>query len=137
MTGGLSQGGAVWRGSRWALDVSQAYTVSSHGVREGRHGDRDQRVPHADANQTFTTEILEGYHQAYGVGMPIISYFSQRIAGRGRGRTGPAGHHVGAGGRVLVLGRSLQHGSNCVYFRPRDYWPSGTTVGFTGHLDNG
>ena len=23
----------------------------------------------------------------------------------------------------------------CAYFRPRDYWPSGTTVSFTGHLN--
>src|SRR5437660_1082866 len=23
----------------------------------------------------------------------------------------------------------------CAYFRPRDYWPAGTTVSFTGHLD--
>src|SRR6266849_5496796 len=23
----------------------------------------------------------------------------------------------------------------CAYFRPRDYWPAGTTVSFTGHLN--
>jgi len=30
-------------------------------------------------SQTFTTEILQGYKQTYGVGQPIILYFSQRI----------------------------------------------------------
>jgi hypothetical protein len=25
--------------------------------------------------------------------------------------------------------------ASCAYFRPRDYWPIGTTVSFTGHLD--
>jgi len=132
--GGLSQGGTVWR-SRWALDVSQAYTVTATA------SGRDGRVTATSTfrtltpSQTFTTEILEGYQQTYGVGMPIILYFSQRITDKA------------AVERALQITTSkpvvgawywddpCNMAPTCVYFRPRDYWPSGTTVSFTGHLN--
>ena len=103
VTGGLSRSGTVWR-SRWALDVLQAYTVTATASGKGGTVTSTSAFRTLTPGQTFTTEILEGYHQAYGVGMPIILYFSQRITDKGGGRTGPAGHHVGAGGRVLGLG---------------------------------
>ena len=86
-------------------------------------------------SRTFTTEILEGYDQTYGVGMPIILYFSQRITDKA------------AVERALQITTSkpvvgawywddpCNMAVTCAYFRPRAYWPAGTTVSFTGHLN--
>ena len=86
-------------------------------------------------SSTFSTEILEGDNQTYGVGMPIILYFSQRITDQA------------AVERALQITTSkpvvgawywdypCNMAVTCAYFRPRDYWPAGTTVSFTGHLN--
>jgi lipoprotein-anchoring transpeptidase ErfK/SrfK len=67
--------------------------------------------------------------------MPIILYFSQHITDKA------------AVERTLqvttskpVIGAwywddSCGTAPACAYFRPRDYWPAGTRVSFTGHLD--
>jgi lipoprotein-anchoring transpeptidase ErfK/SrfK len=85
--------------------------------------------------QTFTTEILEGYHQTYGVGMPIILYFSQRITDKAA-----VERALQVTTSVPVVGSwywddPCNMAPTCVYFRPRNYWPSGTTISFTGHLN--
>jgi lipoprotein-anchoring transpeptidase ErfK/SrfK len=134
VTGSLSQGGMVWR-SQWTLGVSQAYTVTATASGKGGTVTATSAFRTLTPSQTFTTEIVEGYHQAYGVGMPIILYFSQRITDKA------------AVERALQLTTSVpvvgswywddpcNMAPTCVYFRPRDYWPSGATVSFTGHLD--
>jgi len=135
VTGGYSAGNTSWH-STWALDVSQSYTVTvtaagSNGSTVTRTAAFRTLTPAA----TFTTEILEGYGQSYGVGMPIILYFSQRITNRT------------AVERALQVSTSkpvigswywdypCNMAATCAYFRPRDYWPAGTTVSFTGHLN--
>ena len=67
--------------------------------------------------------------------MPIILYFSQRITDKA------------AVERALQITTSkpvvgawywddpCNMAATCAYFRPRDYWPAGTTVSFTGHLN--
>jgi lipoprotein-anchoring transpeptidase ErfK/SrfK len=134
VTGGLSQGGTVWR-SQWALDVSQSYTVTATASGPGGAVTTTSTFRTLTPSQTFSTEILEGYHQSYGVGMPIILYFSQHITDKA------------AVERALQVTTSTpvvgswywddpcNMAPTCVYFRPRDYWPSGTTVSFTGHLN--
>jgi lipoprotein-anchoring transpeptidase ErfK/SrfK len=129
--GVLSQGGRVWH-SRWALDVSQTYTVTATASGGATATSRFRTLT---PGQTFTTEILEGYNQTYGVGIPIILYFSQRITDKA------------AVERALEITTSTpvvgswywddpcNMAPTCVYFRPRDYWPTGTTVSFTGHLN--
>jgi lipoprotein-anchoring transpeptidase ErfK/SrfK len=132
--GSLSPGGQVWH-SQWALDVSQAYTVTATASGSGGTVTATSSFQTLTPSQTFTTEILEGYHQAYGVGMPIILYFSHRITDKA------------AVERALQITTSnpvvgswywddpCNMAPTCVYFRPRDYWPSGTTISFTGHLN--
>ena len=132
--GSLSQGGTVWH-SQWALDVSQSYTVTATASGHGGPVTTTSTFRTLTPSQTFTTEILEGYHQNYGVGIPIILYFSQRITDKA------------AVERALQITTSTpvvgswywddpcNMAPTCVYFRPRDYWPSGTTVSFTGHLN--
>jgi lipoprotein-anchoring transpeptidase ErfK/SrfK len=125
----------VWR-STWALNVSERYTVVATAV-----GASGGPVTVTKSFRTFappatlTTMIVEGYHQTYGVGMPIILYFSQPIADRA------------AVERALQVKTSKpvvgawywdsQCGTAplCAYFRPRRYWPAHTRVSFTGHLN--
>ncbi len=134
-SGRLSQGGTVWH-SQWALDVSQAYTVTATSSRSGGGTiTTTSTFRTLTPSRTFTTEILEGYDQTYGVGMPIILYFSQPITDKA------------AVERALQITTSkpvvgawywddpCNMAATCAYFRPRDYWPAGTTVSFTGHLN--
>ncbi|HEY7264444.1 MAG TPA: Ig-like domain-containing protein [Trebonia sp.] len=135
VTGSYSPGRTAWH-SKWALGVSQSYTVTATAAaRNGTTATKTAAFRTLTPQQTFTTKILEGYRQSYGVGMPIILYFSQRITDKA------------AVERALQVTTSkpvigawywdepCNMAPSCAYFRPRDYWPSGTTVSFTGHLD--
>lgn len=135
VSGRLSQDGKVWH-SQWALDVSQTYkvTATASGSDTGSVTSTST-FRTLTPSRTFTTEILEGYQQTYGVGMPIILYFSRPIADKA------------AVERALQITTSkpvvgawywdypCNMAVTCAYFRPRDYWPAGTTVSFTGHLN--
>src|SRR5579871_961412 len=132
--GSLSHGGTAWH-STWALDVSQSYTVTATASGGGRTATATSAFRTLTPSRTFSTEILNGYRQTYGVGMPIILYFSQKITNKA------------AVERALQVTTSKPvigawywdddcgMAPTCAYFRPRDYWPTGTTVSFTGHLN--
>ena len=135
VSGRLGQGGTVWR-STWALDVSQAYMVTATASRSGGGTvTTTSTFRTLTPSRTFTTEILEGYDQTYGVAMPIILYFSQPITDKA------------AVERALQITTSkpvagawywddpCNMAATCAYFRPRYYWPAGTTVSFAGHLN--
>jgi lipoprotein-anchoring transpeptidase ErfK/SrfK len=84
---------------------------------------------------TFSAEILEGDKQTYGVGMPIILYFSHAITNEAAvERSFQVATSVPVYG-AWYWDNSCNMAVTCAYFRPRDYWPAGTTVSFTGHLD--
>ena len=123
VSGKLSQDGTIWR-SQWALDVSQAYTVTATASRAGGGTvTTTSTFRTLTPSRTFRTEIIEGYNQTYGVGMPIILYFSQPITDKA------------AVERALQLSTSkpvvgawywdepCNMAPTCAYFRPRDYWP--------------
>ena len=135
VTGKLNAARTVWR-SRWALNVSQHYTVTATAA--GSSGGRVTRKSSfrtARPRATFSTKIIEGYKQTYGVGMPIILYFSRPIKDRA------------AVERALQVRTSrpvvgawywdsrCNLAPECLYFRPRHYWPPHTRVSFTGHLN--
>ena len=133
VSGRLSQGGTVWH-SQWALDVSQAYTVTATASGTGR-GTVTSTFRTLTPSQTFTTEILEGYDQTYGVGMPIILYFSRPITDKA---TVERALQITTSKPVVgawYWDDPCNMAVTCAYFRPRDYWPAGTTVSFTGHLN--
>jgi lipoprotein-anchoring transpeptidase ErfK/SrfK len=85
--------------------------------------------------RTFVTQTVEGYHQSYGVGMPIILYFNHTITNR------------------RAIEKALQLKSSkpvtgswywddgcgtaptCLYFRPHHYWRAHTAISFVAHLD--
>jgi lipoprotein-anchoring transpeptidase ErfK/SrfK len=132
--GGLSQGGTMWR-SQWALDVSQAYAVTATASGPGGTVTVSSTFRTLAPSQTFSTEILQGYDQTYGVGQPIILYFSQKITNEAA-----VEQALQVATSKPVIGAwywddSCGMAPTCAYFRPRDYWPTGTTVSFTGHLN--
>ena len=135
VTGSYSAGNTSWH-STWALNVSQSYSVTvTAAASNGSTVTKTAAFRTLTPASTFTTEILEGAGQSYGVGMPVILYFSQRITNRA------------AVERALQVSTSkpvigswywdypCNMAATCAYFRPRDYWPAGTTVSFTGHLN--
>jgi lipoprotein-anchoring transpeptidase ErfK/SrfK len=134
VTGSYSAGNTSWH-STWALNVSQSYTVTVTAAGNGSTVTKTAAFRTLTPASTFTTEILEGSGQSYGVGMPIILYFSQRITNRAA-----VERALQVSASKPVIGSwywdyPCNMAATCAYFRPRDYWPAGTTVSFTGHLD--
>jgi lipoprotein-anchoring transpeptidase ErfK/SrfK len=121
---------AVWH-STWALHTGQRYTVTATAVSAaGTRVTRTSVFRTLRPRRTFTTHIVEGYRQTFGVGMPVILTFSQPIRNRA------------AVERALqlttsrpVVGAWYWDGNETLYFRPRNYWPIHTTVSFHAHLD--
>jgi lipoprotein-anchoring transpeptidase ErfK/SrfK len=130
VTGTLGADGATWQ-STYALPTGQSYTVTATGTGASGHP--------VTATSTFTTltpatafhaEIFEGAGATYGVGMPVMLTFDHPISNRA------------AVERALTLttskpvtGAWYWGGSEQLDFRPRDYWPAGTTVTLSSHLD--
>ncbi len=121
---------ASWH-STWALHTSQRYTVTATSAGAGGKTvavtSTFRTITPAD---TFTTEIYEGYRQTFGVGMPIILYFSQPIT-----RRAAVERALQVTSAKPVYGAWYWDGDKTLYFRPRSYWPTHTTVSFDGHLD--
>jgi lipoprotein-anchoring transpeptidase ErfK/SrfK len=126
VSGTLSDGGKVWH-SQWALDVSQSYTVTATSSAGGPATSTFRTLT---PSQTFQTRIFEGYKATYGVGMPIILSFSQPITDKAA-----VERSLQITTSTPVIGAWYWDGNQTLDFRPRDYWPAGTTVSFTGHLN--
>ena len=135
VTGTLNAARTEWRSS-WALNVSRRYTVTASAVgTSGGPVTRTSSFRTFTPRGTFSARITEGQHQTYGVGMPIILYFSRPIANRAaveralQVRTSrPV---VGA----WYWDRRCTLAPVCLYFRPRHYWRPHTRVSFTGHFN--
>jgi lipoprotein-anchoring transpeptidase ErfK/SrfK len=130
--GTLSDGGTVWH-SQWALDVSQHYEVKAAASGTGTyHGTSTATSTFRTMTpgSTFRTEIFEGDNRTYGVGMPVILTFSQPITDKAA-----VERSLQLTTSRPVVGSWYWDGSQTLDFRPRDYWPAGTTVSFTGHLN--
>ena len=140
VTGTMNAAGTVWH-STWALDVSQGYTVTAQAAgtkaagTAGTHVSRTSKFTTLTPSQTFTTEIYEGAGATYGVGMPIILYFNQHIT-----NTAAVERALQVTSSKPVVGAwywdyPCNMAVECAYFRTQNYWPSGTQVTFTGHLN--
>jgi lipoprotein-anchoring transpeptidase ErfK/SrfK len=132
--GTYDSGKTGWH-STWALGVSRSYTVTATAAVNGHSYTSASSFRTLTPSGTFSTEILEGDGQAYGVGMPIILYFSHAITNEAAvERSFQVATSVPVYG-AWYWDNSCNMAVTCAYFRPRDYWPAGTTVTFTGHLD--
>jgi lipoprotein-anchoring transpeptidase ErfK/SrfK len=128
--GTLSPDGRTWH-SQWALEVSQRYTVTASDSQPGgKPITTTSAFRTLTPGQTFQTQIFEGYNQSYGVGMPILLTFSQPITDKAA-----VERSLQLTTSNPVVGAWYWDGNETLAFRPRDYWPSGTTVSFTGHLN--
>jgi lipoprotein-anchoring transpeptidase ErfK/SrfK len=129
VSGTLSDGDTVWH-SRWALGVSRSYTVTAvASSASGAATTTTSAFRTLSPSQTFSTRIFEG-QQTYGVGIPIILTFSQPIRDKAA-----VERSLEIRTSAPVIGAWYWDGDETLNFRPRDYWPTHTTVSFTGHLD--
>ncbi len=133
--GSLNQAGTVWH-SKWALNVSQRYSVTATAAGSSGGQITKRASFHTfTPKQTFDTKIIEGAGQTYGVGMPIILYFSRPISNTAAVERS---FEIKASKRVVgawYWDNQCGTAPICAYFRPRHYWPAHTRVSFVGHLD--
>lgn len=135
VSGKLNAARTAWH-STWALGVSRRYTVTATAAgKSGGPVTQTSRFRTFTPAKTFSTTIIEGTGQTYGVGMPIILYFSRPIANRAAVERAL---EVKAS-KPVVGGWHWDDRCNlaavCLYFRPRRYWPAHTRVSFTAHLN--
>jgi len=135
VAGRLNTAGTVWR-STWALNVSQRYSVTATAAgTSGPPVTRRSSFRTFTPARTFSMRIIEGYRQTYGVGMPIILYFSRPVSNRAAVERAL---EIRTSKRVVgawYWDSRCNLAPVCLYFRPRRYWPPHIRVSFTGHLD--
>jgi lipoprotein-anchoring transpeptidase ErfK/SrfK len=130
VTGKLSGDGKTWH-SRWTLSTGQSYTVTAAGTdSQGHLVTATSTFRTLTPSRTFQTEIYEGQGATYGVGMPIILNFTQPITNKAA-----VERSLQLTTSNPVVGAWYWDGNQQLDFRPRDYWPAGTTVSFDGHLN--
>jgi lipoprotein-anchoring transpeptidase ErfK/SrfK len=135
VTGTLNATRTVWRSTR-GLDVSQHYAVTVTAL--GQNGPpvtRSSSFRTFTPHNTFTVQIVEGSHQTYGVGMPIILFLNRPIVYKA---TVERALEVRTSKPVVgawYWDSRCRLAPVCLYFRPRHYWPAHTQVSFTGHLN--
>ncbi len=121
---------AIWH-STWALHTAQRYTVTATAAGTGgKTVSTTSTFSTITPADTFHAEIYEGYRQTFGVGMPIILYFSQPIT-----RRAAVERALQVTTSKPVYGAWYWDGDKTLYFRPENYWPAHTTVSLDGHLD--
>ena len=79
--------------------------------------------------------IIEGFRQTYGVGMPIILQFNRPVTNRAAVERAL---QIRTSRRVVgawYWDDRCRLAPECLYFRPRHYWPPHTRVSFVGHLN--
>jgi lipoprotein-anchoring transpeptidase ErfK/SrfK len=130
VVGKLNSAATAWR-SRPGLDVATRYTVHAIAIdAAGRTVAKTSTFRTLSPPQTFTAEIFEGHNETYGVGMPIILYFSRSITDR---RAVERSLELSTSKRVV--GAWYWDGDATLYFRPRSYWPVHTRVHLVAHLN--
>jgi lipoprotein-anchoring transpeptidase ErfK/SrfK len=130
VAGTLSADGKSWH-STYALPTGQSYAVTATGTESaGRPVRATSEFSTLTPSATFRTQIFEGAGATYGVGMPVMLTFDHPVTNKA------------AVERALtlttskpVVGAWYWDGSEQLDFRPRDYWPAGTTVSLSSHLD--
>jgi lipoprotein-anchoring transpeptidase ErfK/SrfK len=135
VSGKFNAARTVWR-STWALNVSQRYTVTATAAgTSGAPVTRTASFRTFTPKRTFETQVIEGHDQTYGVGMPILLYFSRPITNKAaveRALEVRTSRPVTGAWRWDDQCRTAPQ---CLYFRPRRYWHPHTRVSFTAHLD--
>jgi lipoprotein-anchoring transpeptidase ErfK/SrfK len=128
--GRLSPDGTSWH-TNWPLRTGAHYTVTATAVgTDGKSVTATSSFRTLTPSATFSAQTVIGYHQTYGVGMPITLTFSSPVT------------HKAAVERAIeikssnpVVGAWAWDGDQSVSFRTRTYWPQHTDVSFVGHFN--
>jgi lipoprotein-anchoring transpeptidase ErfK/SrfK len=135
VSGKMNRRATAWH-STWALGVNERYTVTAAGSgSSGATVTKTASFRTFTPKHTFETRTVEGYDQTYGVGMPIILYFSQRITNR---KAVEEALRVESSKPVTgswYWDDECGTAPTCLYFRPHHYWPAHTRVSFVAHLN--
>ncbi len=128
--GSMSRDSKQWH-TQWTLATEQSYTVTA-SARVAGQGTLTRTVSFRTLTpaSTFHTQIFEGYQQTYGVGMPIMLTFSEPITNKAA-----VERSLQLTTSNPVTGAWYWDGDEHLNFRPENYWPAGTKISFTGHLD--
>jgi lipoprotein-anchoring transpeptidase ErfK/SrfK len=130
VTGEFGVGHRSWH-SLWTLDVATHYTVTATAIDKAGHvSSETSSFGTLNPQQTFQTQIWEGYLLTYGVGMPIELDFSSPITNKAA-----VERALQITSSKPVVGAWYWNGDQQVDFRPRTYWPADTRVSFVGHLN--
>ncbi len=129
VSGSLNAAGTIWR-SAAPLRMSRRYTVTATAVEpSGKTVTAASSFRTLAPSATFHAQTLLGYHQTYGVGMPIMLTFSHPIR-----RKAAVERSIELWTSKPVVGAWYWDGSRSLAFRPRDYWPQHTKVRFVARL---
>jgi lipoprotein-anchoring transpeptidase ErfK/SrfK len=128
--GMLSLDQTRWR-TKWPLRTGTHYSVTATAKgADGKTATATSSFHTLSPNGTFTAQTILGYHQTYGVGIPITINFSSPVT------------HKAAVERAIdiksskpVVGAWAWDGDQSVSFRTRNYWPQHTNVSFTAHFN--
>jgi lipoprotein-anchoring transpeptidase ErfK/SrfK len=135
VVGKLNGAKTAWH-STWALDVSQQYTVIASAVDSaGRPVTKRTSFRTFAPTQTFDTRIVQGAGQTYGVGIPIVLYFSRPVTNR---RAVERSLELKTSKPVVgawYWDSPCNMAPVCLYFRPKHYWRPHTRISFIGHLN--
>jgi lipoprotein-anchoring transpeptidase ErfK/SrfK len=130
VSGTMNAARTTWH-SKWTLAVSTSYTVSASAAEPGgKPVTTTSSFSTLRPSSTAQVMIFEGYHQSYGVGMPIMLTFSHPVTNKAA-----VERSLQLTTSKPVVGAWSWDGDSTLNFRPREYWPAHTQVTFTGHLD--
>ena len=131
VAGNLNPAGTEWQSST-PLAAGARYSVTATATGGGgKTVTQTSTFRTLTPLSTYSVSIFEGYHQTYGVGMPVLLNFSQPVSGK----------YMAGVERALslttskpVVGAWYWDGNQTLVFRPQNYWPQNTKVSFTGHF---
>ena len=129
VSGRLNASRTVWH-TTWPLQPGSHYSVTVTALdASGRAVTRTSTFRTRRPAQTFQVQIFEGYHQTYGVGMPIILTFSHPVV-----RKAAVERSIQLWSSKPVVGAWFWDSSTSLVFRTRTYWPQHTQVRFHAHF---
>jgi lipoprotein-anchoring transpeptidase ErfK/SrfK len=128
--GRLRGNATVWQSMR-PLNTARRFTVVATAIgSDGKIVTATSSFSTMRPKKTFRAMTLEGYHERYGVGMPIILNFDHPIT-----RKAAVEKAIQLKTSKHVVGAWYWDGDKTLYFRPRAYWPQHTQVTFDARLN--
>ncbi len=128
--GQMSSDSTSWH-TNWPLRTGTHYTVTATAVgSDGKTTTSSSSFRTLTPSATFSAQTVLGFHQTYGVGMPITLTFSSPVTHRAAVEKA-----IEIKSSKPVVGAWAWDGNQTVSFRTRNYWPQHTNVSFTAHFN--